>query len=392
MAKGLLDDEELRRFNAQQVDQPWYARALPMEGRATFLPFRDTMPGSVFNQRELAVPGLLAEAANAITAPARSLLGTDPEFSAGKEGVNMAMNVMGGGVGTSKAMRNPTGQGGVDLAMAADFSYRGSHTAPDASVYGATLDNLTGIMPKDVYTQQGKSLYGLGNRAVDHEWYMAALKAKGNPDAEVTVYRAVPKGVKDINSGDWVTTSKTYAKDHGENYIGEGYEIISKNVKAKSLSTEGYPYEFGYKDLNENLGNVGLLGSGSSKDVPIITKTDASEIYGKGSERVKYTDPASGGYIDILAKPDGTASVVSLEVPKEFRGTGIGKSLQDQAMTDFPALQGQVSSKAAATNAYRLGRRPVGKPNATLEDVLKMIDEDSSVNLITSKMQEMLGY
>lgn len=119
MAKGLLtDEEELRRFNAIEAQaQPWYARALPMEGRATFLPFRDSMPGSVFNQRELAVPGLIAEAANAITAPARSLLGTDPEFEAGKEGVNMAFNVMGGGLGTSKAMRNPTGQGGKDVGM-----------------------------------------------------------------------------------------------------------------------------------------------------------------------------------------------------------------------------------------------------------------------------------
>ena len=118
MARGLLDDEELRRFNAtERGEQPWYAKALPMEGRATFLPFRDTMEGSVFNKRELAVPGLLAEVMNAFTAPGRSLLGTDPEFSAGKEGVNMAMNVMGGGLGTSRAMRNPTGQGGVDLAM-----------------------------------------------------------------------------------------------------------------------------------------------------------------------------------------------------------------------------------------------------------------------------------
>jgi hypothetical protein len=75
------------------------------------------MEGSVFNKREVALPGLLAEAVNAFTAPGRSLLGTDPEFSAGKEGVNMAMNVMGGGLGTSKAMRNPTGQGGVDLAL-----------------------------------------------------------------------------------------------------------------------------------------------------------------------------------------------------------------------------------------------------------------------------------
>lgn len=118
MANGLLDDEELRRFNAsERGEQPWYAKALPMEGRATFLPFRDTMEGSVFNKREVALPGLLAEAVNAFTAPGRSLLGTDPEFSAGKEGVNMAMNVMGGGLGTSKAMRNPTGEGGKDVGM-----------------------------------------------------------------------------------------------------------------------------------------------------------------------------------------------------------------------------------------------------------------------------------
>ena len=29
----------------------WTDRALPMEGRATFLPFQDTMPGSVMNKR-----------------------------------------------------------------------------------------------------------------------------------------------------------------------------------------------------------------------------------------------------------------------------------------------------------------------------------------------------
>lgn len=114
---GLLSDEEaLRRFNAiESGEQPWYTRALPMEGRATILPFKDSMPGSVFNKREWAIPGLLAEAINAFTAPGRSLL--DPQFDTGKEGVNFALNVMGGGIGGSRAMPNPTGQGGVDLAL-----------------------------------------------------------------------------------------------------------------------------------------------------------------------------------------------------------------------------------------------------------------------------------
>jgi hypothetical protein len=127
-----------------------------------------------------------------------------------------------------------------------DVSYRGSHSAPNAATYGATLDKLDALIPKDIYSQQGKRLYGIGDPKIDSEWYIAALRTKGKPDAEVEVFRAVPKGVKDINSGDWVTTSPTYAKWHGENVLGGDYELISKKVKANTLSTEGYPYEFGY--------------------------------------------------------------------------------------------------------------------------------------------------
>ena len=140
----------------------------------------------------------------------------------------------------------------AELAMQAPITgmttYRGSHTAPNASVYGATLDDLTAIMPKDVYSQQGKRLYGIGDSTIDHEWYMAAMKSKGNPDNLVEVYRAVPKGVKEINNGDWVTTSKKYAQNHGENALNDEYDIISKKVKASTLSSEGYPYEFGYNE------------------------------------------------------------------------------------------------------------------------------------------------
>jgi predicted GNAT family acetyltransferase len=129
-----------------------------------------------------------------------------------------------------------------------DTDYRGSHSAPNAEVYGGTLDDLSKIMPADVYSSKGINLYGLGDRQVDAEWYRAAYKAKGNPDAEIEVYRAVPKGVKDINSGDWVTTSKTYADQHGERTLDGDYEIIKRKVKARTLSSEGYPYEFGYNE------------------------------------------------------------------------------------------------------------------------------------------------
>ena len=117
LASLLSEEEELRRFNAAQGEQPWYTKALPMEGRATFLPFRDTMEGSVFNKREVALPGLLAGALNAFTSPARSFTGSDPTFKPGEEAVNMALNTFGGGIATGKMMQNPTGVGGKDVGM-----------------------------------------------------------------------------------------------------------------------------------------------------------------------------------------------------------------------------------------------------------------------------------
>jgi hypothetical protein len=126
--------------------------------------------------------------------------------------------------------------------------YRGSHVAPNWKVYGAPLHDLTQIMPADVYSQSGKQLYGIGDALTDSEWRTAALKARNKPDAIIDVYRAVPKGIKDINHGDWVTTSKNYAKLHGENVLDGDYDVIKKSVPAKTLSTEGYPYEFGYHE------------------------------------------------------------------------------------------------------------------------------------------------
>jgi GNAT superfamily N-acetyltransferase len=118
-----------------------------------------------------------------------------------------------------------------------------------------------------------------------------------------------------------------------------------------------------------------------------VTRRDASNVFGAGTERARYTDPQSGGTIEVVVRPDGSASVLELEVPEEFRGQGIGQRLQERVMQDFPAMGGQVSSRAAATTAYRLDRRPPNQPDATLEDVFAIIDDMSSVNLISPEMQ-----
>jgi predicted GNAT family acetyltransferase len=150
-----------------------------------------------------------------------------------------------------------------------------------------------------------------------------------------------------------------------------------------------------YGPASQRLGNLmaegyNPMGMVSARNFP-STMRDASDIFGQGSKRIQYTDPQSGGVIEVLQRPDGTASVLSLEVPEKMRGKGIGQSLQSQVMQNFPEMMGQVSSKAAAKTAYRLGRRPPNQPNASLDDIYKMMDEYSSVNLVSPAMQKRLG-
>ena len=147
--------------------------------------------------------------------------------------------------GVSRVLPDKTPAQVTDL-----LSYRGSHTAPGPD-FGAPLHDLTGggqMYPADVYSPKAAQYYGTGYPKADKDAFDLAKRVKGNPDAEVTMYRAVPnnKDITDINAGDWVTLSKDYAKTHGESVLGD-YKIISKKVKAKDLWTNADSiHEFGY--------------------------------------------------------------------------------------------------------------------------------------------------
>ena len=130
---------------------PWYEQALSMEGRAAFLPYQDTLPGSVMNQRSWALPGIIAGAANAITAPGRAYSGSDPMFDPQEEAANFALNMLGGGVGASRAAPPPAGSLGMN-------TWHGSpHRFPP------TAKNPLGEFdPTKIGTGEGAQSYGVG--------------------------------------------------------------------------------------------------------------------------------------------------------------------------------------------------------------------------------------
>jgi hypothetical protein len=79
----------------------------PREDRLSILPRYSREQG-------LVAPQFVYDAAKAITAPSVAAQGYEV---APEEAVNLALNVAGGGLGASTAMRNPTGKGGKDLGM-----------------------------------------------------------------------------------------------------------------------------------------------------------------------------------------------------------------------------------------------------------------------------------
>ena len=130
------------------------------------------------------------------------------------------------------------------VTKAVESDYRGGHSAPIEPEY-ASMDDMSRTYPADIYSANGTRYYGDG-ADFDQETMDIIQSVYRNPDAEVTIYRAVPRWAGDeIQVGDWVTPNINYARSHGEG-LGE-YKILKSKVKAGEIRTEGNSiHEFGY--------------------------------------------------------------------------------------------------------------------------------------------------
>ena len=173
-----------------------------------------------------------------------------------------------------------------------ESNYRGAHTAPSAD-YGAPGHDLTEMYPDDIYGPNGAIYYGHGgdsrNRKQDNDTIAIIRSLRNNPDKKINIYRAVPKAVKDINPGDWVTINKDYAKEHGERHL-DNYTVLSKKVPVKEIYTDGNSiHEWGWNPQT----NVS----------PSQTKSPEFKKWFKGSQvKDKDGNPLvvyHGGYKDI---------------------------------------------------------------------------------------------
>ena len=148
----------------------------------------------------------------------------------------------GGAGGAGGAGEAEGGAGEGETAEATD--YRGYHTAPRrADGFGAPATDVEEMMP-DFYERP--NIYTTGMPTADKESVSALMAIRGKPTKPVTIYRAVPEGVDEINPGDWVTMSPTYAKQHLLSNLEAGH-VISRTIPAGDLWFDGDSInEFGY--------------------------------------------------------------------------------------------------------------------------------------------------
>ncbi len=138
---------------------------------------------------------------------------------------------------------------GRNAEFDADHDYRMSHRPPDPE-YGSSMDNHEMMFPGDL------NLYRVyGHRKAAQETpdmfreephtIRTIESVRGNPDAPVTIHRAVPSHVTEIHPGDWVTPTRAYAEQHRQGmeqtheFRGQPGHILSKQVRAGDLHTEG---------------------------------------------------------------------------------------------------------------------------------------------------------
>lgn len=185
-----------------------------------------------------------------------------------------------------------------------EFEYRGEHEAPHASDgYSSPIYDMTNAFGEDIYSNKAARYFGTSS-PYDQQAVNVIQSLKGRPNAEVTIYRSIPKIISQserieeleaqkryilktgklpkgidnwensskyydfisdeidrlksipekeekkgisINDGDWVTTIKQYAIDHGKSHLNGKYRILSKKVKAKNVYGNGDSiFEFGY--------------------------------------------------------------------------------------------------------------------------------------------------
>jgi len=156
---------------------------------------------------------------------------------------------------------------------------------------------------------------------------ISSLRAAfGNPDADVVVYRAAPRGSA-LRAGDWVSPTREYAEDHAEAVGAESIEEYV--VKARDLFTDGNSVnEWGYHPGAASVFNQGARGAFNpdTRTIALLKDADLST----------FLHESAHAFLEILtdvAAKDGAPQVVRDDMAALLAWFGVPDLAAWQAMS-----------------------------------------------------------
>jgi len=286
--------------------------------------------------------------------------------------------------------------------------YAGEHAAP-MSDSGAPGHDVTGggnFYPDDVYSGMAVQYYGTGNDQLDREAFAIVHALRGKPNAKIRIYRAVPKaptkaeqiaavekemaqimrrggepGRYDrlhdererlralpddaeqtkpaINRGDWVAITRAYAKDHGEHALNGEYQIISREVRAADIFTNGDSIqEWGY-DPQDSTPRASTAPFNESAFRPAVVSWAKSRF---GDEVAPNGRPAWRNFVEWfgdskVVDESGAPMVVYHGTAKDFTEFDLSRTGESTGNTGFYGAGAYFSQDGEDAGGYALWAR-----------------------------------
>lgn len=183
----------------------------------------------------------------------------------------------------------------------------------------------------------------------------SSLISKIQQGKEITVWRAQPKDQPPgIIPGSYVSESKTYAKQHGENVLGGDYILTSEKVYPDELFVYGDPHEFIYYPRDVETAHKRIIQKAieENKPVPIEVLREYPELQKTVPITEKVAQPLVGEKVVEAPIAPGTGEWKTRGLAEHAQRNIIAKDIE-MIFEDLPQYQA-VSSKQATDQIMQL--------------------------------------
>lgn len=243
---------------------------------------------------------------------------------------------------------------GNKIYETASDTYQKIGIGNDINNLGTETDYFMNHRPSEGYGNASNFEMNMAGIFEHPEWYLnlderynkeslnALKKVRNNPEAELTIYRATV-GNK-INSGDWVTPSKSYAEYHNNTQFDGKGNILEMKVKAKDIQFAGDDInEFGYfpNDSAKYSQNNSLWQAHLEKNYKSNgTRTYFDDVKLKGNEILK----SNTRYSEIIKNESDNKKTQKILNPNEIANLSENDALTTPELSKVKVEKGEGES------------------------------------------------